>query len=91
MRFLPGSAMPDYRQKFSELMLAFAVTWVLALAFGKWLARRDDQAIVRRRRHAELCARADRQHAAVLAGDDLVGVFGDYPPSLLTSITRKSY
>jgi hypothetical protein len=29
-----------------------------------------------------LCVRADRQHAAVLAGDDLVGVYGDYPPSV---------
>ena len=28
----------------------------------------------------ELCARADRQHAAVLAGDELVGVYGEYPP-----------
>jgi hypothetical protein len=26
-------------------------------------------------------ARADRQHAAVLAGDEVVGVFGDYPPA----------
>lgn len=27
-----------------------------------------------------MCARADRQHAAVLAGDELVGVYGEYPP-----------
>jgi hypothetical protein len=32
-----------------------------------------------RRRLAELGARADRQHAAVSAGDELVGVYGDYP------------
>jgi hypothetical protein len=33
-----------------------------------------------RRRMAELCARADRQHAAMLAGDELVGVYGEWPP-----------
>ena len=35
-----------------------------------------------RRRMAELCARADRQHAAMLAGDDRLGVYGDYPPQV---------
>jgi hypothetical protein len=49
---------------------------------GKWLARRNDEAIAERRRQAELRARADRQHAAVLAGDELVGVYGDYPPEV---------
>jgi hypothetical protein len=29
-----------------------------------------------------LCARADRQHAAMLAGDELAGVYGDYPPAV---------
>lgn len=33
------------------------------------------------RRDADICARADRQHAAVLAGDQLFGVYGDYPPA----------
>jgi hypothetical protein len=27
-------------------------------------------------------ARADRQHAAMLAGDELAGVYGDYPPAV---------
>jgi hypothetical protein len=48
------------------------------------LARRDDQAAARRQRDAELCAWADRQHAAVLAGDEVVGVYGDYPPMACT-------
>jgi hypothetical protein len=30
---------------------------------------------------AETCARADRQHSAVLAGDELVSFHGDYPPA----------
>jgi hypothetical protein len=33
-------------------------------------------------RQAVIGARADRQHAAVLAGDELVGVYGDYPPAV---------
>jgi hypothetical protein len=32
---------------------------------------------------AAICARADRQHAAMLAGDKLIGVDGDYPPAHL--------
>ncbi len=53
----------------------------VAIMIGKWFARRDDRAIARRKRDAEICARADRQHAAALAGDLKVGVFGDYPPT----------
>jgi hypothetical protein len=57
---------------------AALVAWTL----GTWLARRKDEATTERRRQAELRARADRQHAAVLAGDDLAGVYGDYPPDV---------
>ena len=46
------------------------------------MARCNDEAIAERRRQAELRARADRQHAAVLAGDELVGVYGDDPPEV---------
>ena len=31
---------------------------------------------------AEIRARTDRKHAAVLAGDELVGVYGEYPPAV---------
>jgi hypothetical protein len=51
-----------------------------ARVIGGWLRGRDDRAAAERRRQAELCARADRQHAAVLAGDEFVGVYGDYLP-----------
>jgi hypothetical protein len=40
------------------------------------------------REMAELCARADRQHAAVLAGDELVGVYGEYPPTVVLTPNR---
>jgi hypothetical protein len=65
---------------FGWLLAAFAVAAATGRLIGGGLARRDDTAIARRQRDAELCARADRQHALVLAGDDR-GVYGDYPPS----------
>ena len=68
--------------KFFWLLAAVVLTVVVARLIGKWLARRDDRAVAARRRDAELCARADRQHAQVLAGDQLAGVYGDYPPVL---------
>jgi hypothetical protein len=34
-----------------------------------------------RREQAALAARADEQHALILAGDDR-GVYGDYPPAV---------
>jgi MFS family permease len=65
---------------FGWLLAAFTAAAALGRLIGGWLARRDDRAAGRRRRDAELAARADRQHAAVLAGDELVGVYGDYAP-----------
>jgi hypothetical protein len=69
--------------KFAWLLAAVVVTAAVGWALGKWLARRDDAAVARRRRDAEVCARADRQHAAVLAGDLDAGVFGDYLPAAI--------
>jgi hypothetical protein len=63
-------------------MGAVAVTASVGWAIGRWLALRDDGAAARRRRQAEIVARADRQHTAVLAGDELVGTYGDYPPAV---------
>jgi hypothetical protein len=67
--------------KFAWLLAAVSVTATVGWAVGRWLALRDDSAAARRRRDAEIWVRADRQHAAVLAGDELVGVCGDYPPA----------
>lgn len=67
---------------FAWLLAALVVTVVVARLVGWWLARRNDRAVAAWRRVAEIRARADRQHAAVLAGDDLAGVHGDYPPSV---------
>jgi hypothetical protein len=63
------------------VLAAFAAAAVLGRVIGGWMARRDDQRAMARARAAEVCARADRQHAAVLAGDELAGVYGDYPPA----------
>jgi hypothetical protein len=66
--------------KFAWLIAAVLVTVVIAVSIGKASAWLDDLMVARRRRDAEIAARADRQHAAVLAGDYRLGVYGDYPP-----------
>ncbi len=68
--------------KFAWLLAAVLVTVGVAITLGKWLAHRDDGRLARRRRDAEIRARADRQHAAVLAGDMRLGVYGSYPPAV---------
>jgi hypothetical protein len=73
---------PDKPVKDHGTVAAAAAAMLVGWTVGKWLARRNDEAIAARRRQAELRARADRQHAAVLAGDEMVGVYGDYPPQL---------
>jgi hypothetical protein len=66
---------------FFWLLVAVAVTATAGRLIGAALKRHDDRDAWRRRRDADLCARADRQHAAVLAGDHR-GVYGQYPPCL---------
>jgi hypothetical protein len=73
---------PDKPDKDYGAVAAAAAAVLVGWTVGKWLARRSDESIAERRRQAELRARADRQHAAVLAGDELVGVYGDYPPEV---------
>ena len=67
--------------KFAWLLAAFAAAAAAGRLIGWWLARRDDRAVANRRRDAELCARPDRQHAAVLAGDQLAGRVRRLPAS----------
>lgn len=67
--------------KFAGLIALVLAVVVGAILIGKWLARRDDRAKARRRRDAEICARADRQNAQVLAGDQQ-GIYGEYPPAV---------
>ncbi len=68
--------------KFAWLIAAVVAAWAVGRGVGWWLARRDDIAAARRRRDDATRVRADRQHAAVLAGDIDTGVFGDYPPAV---------
>lgn len=68
--------------KFAWLLAAVLVTAAAGTAIGKFLAHRDDQAAVRCLRGAAICARADRQHGAVLSGDYFLGVYGSYPPAM---------
>jgi hypothetical protein len=58
------------------LVLAFA-----AAGFGLWcVTTRQDAKLERKhRQRAALVARADQQHAWILAGDDR-GLYGEYPP-----------
>jgi hypothetical protein len=65
--------------KFWPLILA-ALVVVVAACLGWWSCKQSDAADEREcREHAALVARADQQHAWVLAGDDR-GTYGDYPP-----------
>ena len=65
--------------KFWWLILA-ALVVVVAACLGWWSCKQSDAADERARREgAALIARADQQHAWVLAGDDR-GTYGDYPP-----------
>jgi hypothetical protein len=59
----------------AALGIAVLFCGLLWLAF--YLARRVD---ARYEKRAALVARADEQHALVLAGDDR-GIYGDYPPA----------
>ena len=70
--------------KFAWLLAVLVAVALAGRLIGGWLARRDDRAAAARRRDAELCARADRQHAAVLAGDDRLGVVRRLPSSRMT-------
>ncbi len=61
---------------FAWLFAALGAAYVVGRGLGGWLARRDDRTLAARARAAAIAGRADRQHAAVLAGDALVGVYG---------------
>jgi len=72
------------------LVIGFVVTYwwlivlvlaVTAVGLALWLGhqRRLEAGARRRCEHAALVARADQQHAWVLAGDNR-GVYGQYPP-----------
>jgi type II secretory pathway pseudopilin PulG len=68
--------------KYAWLIVAVIVVVGVSLAVGKNWVWHDDRVEARRKRRAEVAARADRQHAAVLRGDES-GVYGEWPPVLM--------
>jgi membrane protein implicated in regulation of membrane protease activity len=64
--------------------LAAAVIATVLWKLAGWLDRCLETHELRRRAAADnraaIATRADQQHAAILAGDTLFGVHGDYPP-----------
>jgi hypothetical protein len=63
--------------------LVAAAALVGALWYGRVLyVAWEIHAAARARYHAAICARADQQHAWVMAGDDR-GTWGRYPPATL--------
>lgn len=68
--------------KFAWLLALIAAAVFVGWSIGKTLARVDDAGIARRRRAAELRARADRQNQAFLRGDLRAGLYGNYPPAI---------
>jgi hypothetical protein len=75
--------------KFWWLLLLLLV--VAAAGFGLWgVATRQDTELERQHRQQRaLVARANEQHAWVLAGDDR-GMFGEYPPAALEVLMRRA-
>jgi hypothetical protein len=63
----------------------FLAVLLLVLAVPVWRSLAAAAAVGRElawREGLVTAARADRQHAAVLAGDERVGVYGQYPPAV---------
>jgi hypothetical protein len=55
--------------------------WAAVYVVRSMLVSAAVQRQLERQRQAAIAARADSQHAAVLAGDGRLGVYGDYPPA----------
>jgi hypothetical protein len=54
--------------------------WAGCYVLRSVLASAAEQRRLARQRQAVIAARADQQYAAVLAGDELIGVYGEWPP-----------
>lgn len=67
------------------------LAWTVAAAVSAWLAVTLGKAVLREHRRqqaaiAEIAARADVQHAALMRGDMEVGLFGIYPVQKLNTV-----
>jgi hypothetical protein len=67
--------------KFWWLILLVLAVVGAGFLLGGVVTRHDAELDRRRREQSALAARADEQHAWVLAGDDR-GVYGKYPPAV---------
>jgi cytoskeletal protein RodZ len=72
----PAGKERNVRALFVLVLVAIAVLMVGLLWLALYAVRRVDG---REEKRDALVARADQQHAWVLAGDDR-GIYGDYPP-----------
>jgi hypothetical protein len=61
-------------------VLTFLAYIALAMLIGVFVAFAIDTAIVDRR--GRLRADAERQHAALMRGDERTGFYGEYPPAI---------
>jgi hypothetical protein len=75
------------------LGILFAVAFVItcwpvfvaaAIAYGVYLTARAAARCHRRRQwvHSAIAARADYEHWALMAGDEMTGLFGRFPPAM---------
>lgn len=60
-------------------LVALAAVYVAAYVGWWWYRQQRAAEAATQREHAAIAARADQQHAWVMAGDPR-GVYGDYPP-----------
>lgn len=67
---------------FLPWIVAGLTLWAVVYVLRSMLASAAVQRQLERQRQAAIAARADEQHAAVLAGDQLTGVYGDHPPAM---------
>jgi hypothetical protein len=69
--------------------LWFLPVLLLVLAVPVWrslLATAAERQAWAYREGLVTAARADREHAAALAGDEVIGVYGDWPPAVIARL-----
>lgn len=70
-----------YWQWIVGIVLVVLIIRALPVALREWQAEQAAVQAARKARDAALVARADREHAQVMAGDER-GIWGQYPPAV---------